>query len=190
MGFSAFAICLGSSLHGLATIVSECSVPGRVMCSCAWQSESSSNLRQQARIVCKAFPSVCLMACRWRTQLTIALLLVSIPAFGGCFQYKVGLAHEPDHLLSDRAIFTLAFTFVVGVFCPLAPSCLLALLCTQQQQRGLSRLLARLLSGRALSALADVSYEVYLLHPLVSPLCPPRKMTGACVCSAWAQNPS
>ena len=96
-----------------------------------------------------------------------ALIASSIPAFGGCFQYKVGAAHEPDHPLSDRVLFSFAFTFVVGVFCPLVPTCLLALVCSGQP--GLSRLLARLLSSRALSALADVSYEVYLLHPLVRP---------------------
>ena len=95
------------------------------------------------------------------------MLLAAIPAFGGCFQYKIGAAHEPDHMLADRVVFSLAFTFVVGLLCPLVPSCLLALVCTRQP--GLSRLLARLLSVRPLSSLAEVSYEVYLLHPLVSP---------------------
>ena len=101
-----------------------------------------------------------------------ALIFSSIPAFGGCFQYKVGAAHEPNHPLSDRVLFSFAFTFVVGVFCPLVPTCLLALVCSGQP--GLSRFLAWLLSSRTLSALADVSYEVYLLHPLVSPPKPTR----------------
>ena len=95
------------------------------------------------------------------------MLLAAIPAFGGCFQYKIGAEHEPDHPLADRVVFSFAFTFVVGFLCPLVPSCLLALMCTRQP--GLSRLLGRLLSTRLLSGLAEVSYEVYLLHPLVSP---------------------
>ena len=104
--------------------------------------------------------------CRWRRQLTALMLLAAVPAFGGCFQYKIGAAHEPDHPLADRVLFSLAFTFVVGFLCPLVPSCLLALVCTKQP--GLSRLLGQLLSTKLLSGLADVSYEVYLLHPLVS----------------------
>lgn len=95
------------------------------------------------------------------------MLVAAIPAFGGCFQYKIGAVHEPDHPLADRVVFSLAFTFVVGLLCPLVPACLLALVCTRQP--GLSRLLGRLLSMKMLSGLADVSYEVYLLHPLVSP---------------------
>ncbi len=107
------------------------------------------------------------MLCRWRRQITAVMLLASIPAFGGCFQYKIGAVHEPDHPLADRVVFSLAFTFVVGLLCPLVPACLLALVCTRQP--GLSKLLGRLLSMKMLNGLADVSYEVYLLHPLVSP---------------------
>ena len=95
------------------------------------------------------------------------MLLAAVPAFGGCFQYKIGAVHEPDHPLSDPIVFTLAFTFVVGVLCPLVPSCLLALVCSGQLGPG--GLLGRLFSMKLLSSLADVSYEVYLLHPLVSP---------------------
>lgn len=95
------------------------------------------------------------------------MLLAAVPAFGGCFQYKIGAVHEPEHLLADRVIFSFAFTFVVGLMCPLVPACLLALVCTRQP--GLGRLLGRLLSMKLPSGLADVSYEVYLLHPLVSP---------------------
>lgn len=95
------------------------------------------------------------------------MLLAAIPAFGGCFQYKIGAVHEPGHPLSDCLVFTLAFTFVVGLLCPLVPSCLLALVCTGQPGPG--GLLGRLLRMNLLNSLADVSYEVYLLHPLVSP---------------------
>ena len=50
---------------------------------------------------------------------------------------------------------------------PADATCLLALVCSGQP--GLSRLLECLLSSCLLSALADMSYEVYLLHLLVSP---------------------
>ena len=96
------------------------------------------------------------------------MMLAAIPAFGGCFQYKVGAAPDPQHLLSDRAAFTFAITVIVGILSPLTAACLLALLCTRQP--GPARLLSRLLSSRMLAALADVSYDVYLLHPLVSVL--------------------
>jgi len=95
------------------------------------------------------------------------MLFAAVNAWGGCFQYKIGLAHEPDHPLSDRVIFSFGFTVAVGILSPLVPSCLLALTCTKQS--GLSSLLGPLLSMQPLSALADISYEVYLLHPLVSP---------------------
>lgn len=96
------------------------------------------------------------------------MLLAAIPAFGGCLQYKVGAAHDTQHPLSDRTTFTFAVTVIVGILSPLTATCLLALLCTQQP--GPARLLSRLLSSRVLAAVADVSYDIYLLHPLVSTL--------------------
>ena len=108
------------------------------------------------------------------------MVLAAIPAFGGCFQYKVGAAHDPQHPLSDRGTFTFAVTVIVGILSPLTAACLLALLCTRQL--GPARLLSRLLSSRMLAALADVSYDIYLLHPLVSILStwgPLRYLHGA-----------
>lgn len=108
------------------------------------------------------------VACRWRARVLIVMVLAAIPAFGGCFQYKVGAVPDPQHPLADRAAFTFAITVIVGVLSPLTAACLLALLCTRQP--GPARLLSRLLSSRMLAALADVSYDIYLLHPLVSAL--------------------
>lgn len=128
-------------------------------------------IRTAAKLSCKLpeLPKApyTLVVCRWRRQIIAAMLFAAVNAWGGCFQYKIGLAHEPDHPLSDRVIFSFGFTVAVGILSPLVPSCLLALTCTKQS--GLSSLLGRLLSMQPLSALADISYEVYLLHPLVSP---------------------
>ena len=46
------------------------------------------------------------VACRWRARVLIVMVLAAIPAFGGCFQYKVGAVPDPQHPLADRAAFT------------------------------------------------------------------------------------
>ena len=137
----------------------------------AIQDHVQITIRTAAKLSCEvpelSRGSDTLVVCRWRRQIIAAMLFAAVNAWGGCFQYKIGLAHEPDHPLSDRVIFSFGFTVAVGILSPLVPSCLLALTCTEQS--GLSSLLRRLLSMQPLRALADVSYEVYLLHPLVSP---------------------
>jgi hypothetical protein len=54
-----------------------------------------------------------------------------------------------------------------GFVSPMLPALSLVLLTTQP--RGAAGVLNRLLSSRPFAAFADITYDIYLLHPLVSP---------------------
>jgi peptidoglycan/LPS O-acetylase OafA/YrhL len=81
---------------------------------------------------------------------------------GGCAQNKVGLVPEPQHTLADPWVLGFAFTFIAGFLSPLLPALLLALSTTHEQEA-----LACGLSSRTLTWLGGISYDIYLLHPLV-----------------------
>ena len=82
-----------------------------------------------------------------------------------CSLDRIGPVPDPEHPLADPIIFFAAFTLGQGFFLPLLPA--LTLLLTTMQLPGPLALLTRLLSHGILARLADVSYEMYLLHPVV-----------------------
>ena len=92
-------------------------------------------------------------------------MLLAASLLAGCAQNKVGLMPDPQHMLADPLLLGFSFTFVAGFLSPLLPALLLALTTTGEWGA-----LARGLSGRSLTWLAGVSYDIYLLHPLVSQL--------------------
>lgn len=78
---------------------------------------------------------------------------------------KIGYEHDPKHPLADPVMFCIVGTFMIGLLSPLGTALVLVL--TTSGQAGLPKKLAKVLSSRPLAKLADLSYDIYLVHPLV-----------------------
>ncbi|CAL8465636.1 g5172 [Coccomyxa elongata] len=93
-------------------------------------------------------------------------LWVSLVIFNiaGSFVNKFGPRY-PEHVLTNPAMAAFAYICIVGVTYPLLSAMTLVL--TTTQQPGNSSFLAKALSNRAFVWLADITYDIYLLHALV-----------------------
>lgn len=87
---------------------------------------------------------------------------------GGSAQQKIGLEHDPAHPTADPVILGGAIILQMGLISPLFT--VFSLLLTTSGQTGLSKRLADALSNQLLARVADLSYDMYLLHPLVRAL--------------------
>ncbi|BDA41091.1 hypothetical protein COCOBI_01-7460 [Coccomyxa sp. Obi] len=102
---------------------------------------------------------------RYRMWLSLAWTVLALCVLGACTVDRIGPTQDPDHPLANPIIFFAAFTIFQGFFLPLLPA--LTLLLTTMQLPGPPAVLARLLSHAACARLADISYEMYLVHSLV-----------------------
>lgn len=87
----------------------------------------------------------------------LALLVAACLTVG-----RIGPAQDPGHTLANPAAFTYGFVIMQGLLNPLLAA--LNLMLTTTQQGGW---LAKFLSSRLMGWLAPITYEMYLIHPLV-----------------------
>ncbi len=104
---------------------------------------------------------------RYRVWLSIAWALLACGVLLACRLDRIGPEQDRNHPLADPVIFFAAFTLGQGFLLPLLPA--LTLLLTTTHLPGPPALLAKLLSHWLFARLAEISYEMYLLHPLVGP---------------------
>lgn len=84
----------------------------------------------------------------------------------GAAEPKGAFQHDPSSMLANPGLLFAAFVLMVGLFQPLLAA-LVVLLLTTRQSGGWAAS-ARFLSRPAFQSLAGLSYDIYLLHPLVS----------------------
>ncbi|KAK9907461.1 hypothetical protein WJX75_004077 [Coccomyxa subellipsoidea] len=97
--------------------------------------------------------------------------------FSGCFINKIGPERDSTHMLSNPVILYFAYVFITGVLSPLLPA-LTLVLTTAKPPVGLSATLARLFSSPVFKWLAEITYDVFLVHPLVM----------FCLCLSWSSD--
>lgn len=105
------------------------------------------------------------MSCRHKGKLLAGLAAIFLSTAFGSAQPKLGLVPDPAHPLADPGLLGFAVIFQVGFISPMVTA--LALVLTTTGQAGLPKLLADALSSQPLLQLADISYDIYLVHPLV-----------------------
>lgn len=117
-------------------------------------------------IIQEGFQSWILLLGRHHGKLLAGLAAIFLSTAFGSAQPKVGIAPDPAHPLADPVLLGVGLVFQVGLVLPLVTA--LALVLTTTGQSGLPKRLADALSSQLLIQLADISYDIYLLHPLVS----------------------
>ena len=106
------------------------------------------------------------MLCRHNGKLLVATVAIFLMMMGGSAQQKVGLEHDPTHPTADPVILGGAIIIQMGLISPLLA--VFSLLLTTTGQTGLSKQFSDALSSQLLARVADLSYDIYLVHPLVS----------------------
>lgn len=91
--------------------------------------------------------------------------LLSALITADCRTNSYGPKPNPDHPAANPAILAIGFVFHTGLLQPLLPASILVLACAGVGRP--SAVLAKLLSAGVLRWVADISFDVYLLHPLV-----------------------
>jgi peptidoglycan/LPS O-acetylase OafA/YrhL len=104
--------------------------------------------------------------CRNSRKLATAWLLLAVCVGGSLAVGRIGPTPDSGHALAQPAAFAFAFVIVQGLLSPLLAA--LTLVLTSTQKAGAAGLAARLLSSRAFTWLAPITYEIYLIHPMVS----------------------
>lgn len=94
-----------------------------------------------------------------------ATVLLSALIIADCCTNSYGPKPDPNHPAANPAVLAVGFVFVTGLLQPLLPALILLLACAGLG--GPYGVLAKALSIRPLKWVADVSYDVYLLHPLL-----------------------
>ena len=89
----------------------------------------------------------------------LALLTVN------CCTNSYGAQPDPSHPAANPAVLAVGFVFIDGLLQPMLPFLLILLACAQLP--GPSAALRKVLTCTPLKRVADVSYDVYLLHPIV-----------------------
>lgn len=110
-------------------------------------------------------PQSTLHGCRhqWKAVAATAVLFALISA--DCCVNSYGPTPDPNHPAANPAVLAAGFVFATGLLQPLLPASILMLACAGLS--GLSSVLEKLLSWKELRRVADLSYDVYLLHPLI-----------------------
>ncbi|BDA41092.1 probable nose resistant to fluoxetine protein 6 at N-terminal half [Coccomyxa sp. Obi] len=98
-------------------------------------------------------------------KLLVATVAVFLMMMGGSAEQKIGLEHDPAHPTADPVILGGAIIVQMGLISPLLT--VFTLLLTTTGQAGLPKRLADALSNPLLARVADLSYDIYLVHPLV-----------------------
>lgn len=104
------------------------------------------------------------LLCRHSKKLIAAWALLALVTALSLTVGRIGPAQDPSHTLSSPLVFAFGFVIFQGLLSPLFAA--LTLLLTATLQIGF---LSEALSNRVLGWLAPITYEIYLLHPLVSP---------------------
>ena len=82
-----------------------------------------------------------------------------------CRSNSYGATPDASHPAANPAVLAVAFVLVTGLLQPMVPCLMLLLACAKLP--GVSALLGSFLSMAAFQWVADLSYDVYLLHPIV-----------------------
>ena len=91
--------------------------------------------------------------------------LLSALITADCRTNSYGPKPNPDHPAANPAILAIGFVFHTGLLQPLLPASVLVLACAGVGRT--SAVIAKFLSTDVLRWVADISFDVYLLHPLV-----------------------
>ncbi|KAK9841795.1 hypothetical protein WJX81_003721 [Elliptochloris bilobata] len=111
-------------------------------------------------------PRCAALAARLRGPLLAAACLVSAAVAGGLAENRFGTLPDPCSKFADPTLLGFGFVAMPGALQPLAASALVVL-ATCAPQQGVFAWLRAVLGSRALARLANLSYSIFLLHPLV-----------------------
>ena len=107
-------------------------------------------------------------ACRLRGALLAAACLVGVAVAAGLFKNRFGVLPDPASEFADPVLLAFGFVALPGALQPLAAAALVVLAACVPRGAQPAWLCAAL-GSRALASLADLSYSIFLLHPLARP---------------------
>ena len=113
--------------------------------------------------------------CRHSNKLSAATFAIFVVINAGSAKPKIGYQPDPLHPMADPAALFAAFVVLVGLVQPSLPA--LILLLTTTSQSGPAGAAAAFLSRPIFQKLAGISYDLYLLHPLVCMRILPHPLT-------------
>ncbi|KAK9907547.1 hypothetical protein WJX75_005734 [Coccomyxa subellipsoidea] len=115
--------------------------------------------------LCVMHPSCKQKMARHSSWLHVLWACLALSNFAGCFVNKVGPHSDPTHLLANPINCAFAYVVITGVLSPLLPA--LTLLLITSKGVGTPSAVTRLFSAPVFKWLADITYNIYLIHPLV-----------------------
>ena len=96
-------------------------------------------------------------------MLTLALVWITIADLR---TNVYGPMSDPGHPAAKAWVLAIGFVFFTGLLQPLLP-CIIVVLVCNKYSKGYVRILARGLSAAWLSRISEVTFDIYLLHPIV-----------------------
>jgi peptidoglycan/LPS O-acetylase OafA/YrhL len=120
--------------------------------------------------------------CRHRNKLAAAAAALLAVVLAASAEQKIGYRPDPASIMAHPAALFAGFVLLAGLLQAAAPALVLAMaITTARQGVGPWAHAARFLSAPAFLGFADITYDIYLLHPLVCCLLP-LSCLHACMC--------
>lgn len=104
--------------------------------------------------------------CRHGGKLATFTLALAGLVFMDCCTNSYGPMPSGNGYKANPMGVAIGFVLFTGLMQPMLP-CMILLISCNSQSRGLNRLLSRALSASWLSKLGQLSFDVYLLHPII-----------------------